>query len=120
MKTYECPNCHYKGDESHFEYADESQLAVSCGRCLCEFKVSSGEITDPGYEIRFRSCDACEKTLVEGVDTYGVIFGEMDYPDYGGFVAGDLSPWDRVFHRKCWEELIAFALHSPGNPCKKN
>jgi hypothetical protein len=120
MKTIECPNCRYKGEESYFEYADETRHAVSCGRCLCEFKVSSREIVDPGCEVRFRNCDACGETLVEGSNAYGVVFGEMDYPDYGSFVADDLAPWDRVFHQECWEELMVFSLHNPGNPFKKS
>jgi hypothetical protein len=144
MKKLECPNCRYKGEESDFEYADETHCSLLCGRCLCEFKVSSGKITDPGYKIHFRNCDACRETLIEGdrsygvvfgeMDypdyggfvaddmshrSYGVVFGEMDYPDYGGFVADDMSPWDRVFHQQCWEELIAFALHHPENPARK-
>lgn len=119
MKTLECPNCHYHREESYFEYADETRSTVACDRCQCVFELASRKVVEPGEKIRFRTCDACGETLVEGSDAYGVVLGEMDYPDYGGFVPEELVPWDRVFHRNCWEELIAFALHHPENPCRK-
>lgn len=57
-----------------------------------------------------RHCDACKAELKEGEEAYAVTTGELDYEQYGGFVADDLSPWHNIFHRECWEELISSIL----------
>lgn len=53
-----------------------------------------------------RHCDDCGKELKDGEEAYAITTGELDYVQYGGFVADDMSPWYRIFHRKCWEENI--------------
>lgn len=57
-----------------------------------------------------RHCSDCGEPLEEGEEAYAITSGELDYEKYRGFVADDLSPWEHVFHKKCWEVFITFTL----------